>query len=83
MPGTLSDPGRIPTNIRQRTGTVATFDDPRGYGTIVGDDGGELFFHCTAIADGSRFVADGTRVAFDVAPGHGGRWEARAIAQLG
>ncbi len=62
------------------TGQVASFDDPRGYGTVVADDGrGPWFFHCTAIADGTRTIEVGDRVVFTVVPGHIGRWEAMDI----
>ena len=61
------------------TGAVADFDEAKGYGTIRADDGPEYFFHCTQIADGSRTIAVGTPVAFDVMPGHLGRWEATAV----
>lgn len=58
-------------------GTVATFDDPRGIGTVTDEvDGREYFFHCTAIADGTRTIAVGAAVEFDVVPGRLGRWEA-------
>jgi cold shock CspA family protein len=62
------------------TGTVATFDEHKGYGSVrSADDGRELFFHCTQIADGTRTIAVGTEVTFDVVPGHLGRWEATQI----
>jgi len=61
------------------TGRVAAFDDGRGLGEIAGDDGVAYPFHCTAIADGSRTIAVGTRVAFAVVGGHGGRWEAASV----
>lgn len=61
------------------TGVVVEFDDPRGYGTIREDDGPERWFHCTAIADGSRTIDVGTRVTFEVVPGRLGRWEAMAV----
>lgn len=67
------------------TGRVATFDKPAGYGTVTVDDSdgsgeaGEWFFHCTAIADGSRSVEIGTRVHFRLAPGHLGRMEGREL----
>ena len=57
-------------------GTVVDFDEHRGYGTVRGDDGVEHFFHCTAVADGSRTIAVGTAVTYDVVPGRLGRWEA-------
>ncbi len=58
---------------------MATFDDARGWGTVRGDDGEELFFHCTAVADGSRRIAAGTPVRYRLAPGHLGQWEATAL----
>jgi len=64
------------------TGVVEEFDEQRGLGTIVTDDGVELPFHCTAIADGSRTVEAGRRVQFSVVPGLSGRWEARRIEKL-
>jgi CspA family cold shock protein len=61
---------------------VVEFDDHRGVGTVRGDDGSDHFFHCTRIADGTRTIEEGTRVVFEVVPGHGGRWEAAAITAL-
>lgn len=59
------------------TGSVASFDDPRGIGTVVDDaDGQEHFFHCTAIADGTRAIEVGAAVDFEVVAGRMGRWEA-------
>jgi cold shock CspA family protein len=60
-------------------GVVATFDDFKGYGTIRSADGRELFFHCTAIADGTRTIAVGTPVTFGVVPGRRGQWEASGV----
>jgi cold shock CspA family protein len=68
--------------MRQRTGVegvVVSFDERAGWGSVRGDDGGELFFHCTAVADGSRTIAEGTRVSYRVVAGHRGRWEAAAL----
>jgi cold shock CspA family protein len=64
------------------TGVVAEFDEPRGLGVIRGDDGADVPFHCTAIADGSRTVETGRRVRFVVVPGLLGRWEASGIEKL-
>jgi cold shock protein len=61
------------------TGAVVQFDDAAGYGSVRIDDGGELFFHCTAIADGTRTIAVGAKVAFEVVPGRRGRWEAAGL----
>lgn len=68
-----------PRPFTRGTGVVAEFDEPRGLGTIRADDGAELPFHCTAIADGTRTVPVGRRVAFAVAAGRLGRWEAADI----
>jgi cold shock CspA family protein len=63
-------------------GRVVAFDEARGWGTVRGDDGHELFFHCTAVADGSRRIAVGTAVGYRVVPGHLGRWEASDLELL-
>ncbi len=62
-----------------RTGVVSEFDDPRGLGSVLGDDGRRYEFHCTAVADGSRAIEVGTRVTFILAAAHRGRLEAREI----
>jgi cold shock CspA family protein len=64
------------------TGVVVAFDEHRGCGTVRAADGRELFFHCTAIADGTRQVAVGGEVVFVVVPGHGGQWEAADVKTL-
>ena len=61
------------------TGTVSAFDEQRGLGEITADDATVYPFHCTVIADGTRTIAVGTRVEFEVVPGPLGRWEAAAI----
>jgi cold shock CspA family protein len=68
--------------FRVATGTVATFDDHRGYGTVRETDGAEWFFHCTAIADGSRTIAEATPVTFIVVAGRLGRWEAAELRPI-
>jgi cold shock CspA family protein len=64
------------TPLGATSGEVATFDDPRGLGTVRTADGHELGFHCAAVADGTRSIAVGTPVRFRVVPGRRGRWEA-------
>ncbi|MGH8834509.1 MAG: cold shock domain-containing protein [Actinomycetes bacterium] len=66
----------------QATGTVESFDEPRGLGVIRDDDGAALPFHCTAIADGSRTIPEGQAVRFTVVAGQLGRWEAAHITGL-
>jgi cold shock CspA family protein len=60
-------------------GEVVAFDEPSGYGTVQSEAGEEFFFHCTAIADGSRTIAVGALVTFDVVAGRRGQWEAAAV----
>ena len=60
----------------RRTGRVSAFDDDRGLGVVTGDDGAEITFHCTAIADGSRTIEVGASVSYLTRPRHLGRWEA-------
>ena len=60
-------------------GRVTEFDDAKGFGTVEADDGAEYFFHCTAIADGSRTIAPDTPVEFEVVAGHLGRYEAADV----
>lgn len=64
------------------SGRVIDFDDPRGLGVVESDDGQHFGFHCTAIADGTRTIAVGAAVRFDVVAGHLGQWEAASIASL-
>lgn len=64
------------------SGTVVEFDEHKGVGAVERSDGRRLFFHCTAVADGSRSIAVGAKVAFQVAAGHGGHWEATSVTKL-
>lgn len=59
-------------------GRVAAYDDAAGYGSVTHDET-EWFFHCSAIADGSRTVSVGAAVDFVLVPGHRGRMEARDV----
>ena len=59
-------------------GTVTAFDDHVGLGTVTAADGTEYLFHCVEIADGSRTIAVGTAVDFELLPKLG-RYEASRI----
>jgi cold shock CspA family protein len=61
------------------TGRVTAFDERRGLGEIEDADGARYAFHCTQIADGSRTIPVDAPVAFLVAPGLLGRWQATHI----
>jgi len=63
-------------------GAVTTFDEEKGFGTVTADDGRPFFFHCTQIADGTRTIATGTEVTFEVVAGHMGKWEAAEITPV-
>jgi cold shock CspA family protein len=60
-------------------GRVTRFDEATGLGAVTGADGVELTFHAVAIADGSRAIAVGTEVDYEIVPGLLGRWEASGI----
>jgi cold shock CspA family protein len=62
-------------------GTVTEFDDAAGMGWITEPDGTRRFFHCTQIADGTRTIASGIAVTFDLLP-YLGRYEATNIAPV-
>ena len=64
-------------------GRVVEFDEHVGTGTVEGDDGARRFFHCVAIADGSRRIDVGAAVTFDVVPGRLGRYEAWRLQRSG
>lgn len=54
---------------------VARFDDARGDGDVLGDDGCHYYFHCVAIADGTRTIEEAARVVGRRAVGRLGRDE--------
>lgn len=65
-----------------RVGAVTEFDDARGIGTVLGDDGAVVAFHCTQIAGGRRTIHVGARVRYELAPGALGEWEATGLDEV-
>ena len=59
-------------------GLVTEFDEHRGWGTVEAGERGYPF-HCTQISDGTRTIAVGTAVGFEVVAGGLGRWEAQVV----
>jgi len=57
------------------TGTVKWFNNAKGYGFILPDDGGEdLFAHYSAITmDGYKTLKAGQQVEFETTPGNKGQ----------
>lgn len=69
--------------MTRRRGTVEAFDVEAGHGTVRDEDGHDWFFHCTAIADGSRRIDTGTAVDFEIVAGQPGVWEAGDLRPVG
>lgn len=62
-------------------GTVTAFDKEAGLGEITGDDGRVVPFHCIVIADGTRDIAVGVSVEFDLMAKLG-RYEAADVVAV-
>ncbi len=64
------------------TGVVASFDDRRGDGVLLTDAGEHLYFHCVAIADGTRTIGEGLRARGRRGVGRTGRDEVLDVVAL-
>ncbi|MEI6401660.1 MAG: hypothetical protein WCP59_05685 [Actinomycetota bacterium] len=73
-----TDPASTDQAWTDIAGVVESFDDVVGLGVVLASDGRRVPFHCIGIADGSRAIAVGTPVRFDLRPGLG-RYEATAL----
>ncbi len=67
------------------TGTVKWFNTTKGYGFIEPEGGSkDVFVHITAVQkSGLRALAEGQKVAFEVAQGNNGKNAAINISVLG
>ncbi len=64
-------------------GRVVDYDEHKGYGFVETADGSRLFFHCTAIADGSRTIPPGVDVDYEPVTDPRGKPEAAAVRAVG
>jgi cold shock CspA family protein len=67
---------------RQLLGTVYAFSSELGLGQILATDERRFGFHATQLADGTRTIEVGASVAFDLAPGRGGLYEAVRVTRI-
>jgi len=63
-------------------GVIESFDERRGDGVFLSDDGVRLYFHCVAISDGSRQITTGVRARARRIVGRLGRDEADEVSSL-
>ncbi len=56
------------------TGTVKWFNNSKGFGFIVNEDGGDDVFchHSAIIGDGFKSLSEGDKVSFDIVEGEKG-----------
>lgn len=55
-------------------GTIKWFNNAKGYGFVIGDDGQECFVHYSKIiAEGFKTLTEGDRVTYEVEDGEKGK----------
>ena len=69
--------------MAQFTGTVAWFNNAKGYGFLKRNSGSDVFCHYTAIQrDGYKTVKGDERVEFDIVEGDKGKPQAANVVVL-
>ncbi len=63
-------------------GRIEVFDEHRGDGMLLSDDGERFYFHCVDIADGTRTIEAGATVHARRSVGRRGRDEAVAVVKV-
>jgi CspA family cold shock protein len=65
------------------TGTVKWFNENKGWGFIVPDDGGDdVFVHYSAINDeGYKTLKEGQKVAYELKLGKNGKYQASEVVK--
>ncbi|HHE65267.1 MAG TPA: cold-shock protein [Bacteroidetes bacterium] len=66
------------------TGTVKWFNDIKGWGFIIPDEGGEdIFVHYSEIKqEGFKTLKEGQKVKYDLKPGKNGKDQAANVQKL-
>jgi cold shock CspA family protein len=63
-------------------GHIESFDDRRGDGVLLSDEGEQFYFHCVSIANGTRHIESGVRAQGERRVGHVGRDEVVAVTEV-
>ena len=64
------------------SGFIVHFDERRGDGSFESDAGDRYYFHCVAIADGSRWIRVGARATGVRSVGRRGHDEVRHVCDV-
>lgn len=66
--------------MERHTGTVAWFNNAKGFGFLTPESGADVFVHYSAIeADGFRSLKEGEPVEFAIETGAGGKPQAAMV----
>lgn len=63
-------------------GYIESFDDRRGDGVLLSDEGERFYFHCVSIANGTRQIETGVRAHGERRVGHVGRDEISVVTEI-